>query len=104
MLVTDHPGVLRQAIQAVRKGGTVSIPGVYGGMLDKVPFGTAFGKGITMKMDQTNMHNYMRRPFFVESNKATSIPATSSPTASLSMKYLTCTMFGETRERRSQGL
>jgi threonine dehydrogenase-like Zn-dependent dehydrogenase len=60
MLETDRPSVLRQAIMAVRKGGTVSIPGVYGGLLDKVPFGAAFGKGITMKMGQTNMHNYMR--------------------------------------------
>jgi threonine dehydrogenase-like Zn-dependent dehydrogenase len=60
MLETDRPGVLRQALQAVRKGGTVSIPGVYGGVLDKVNFGAAFGKGITMKMGQTNMHNYMR--------------------------------------------
>ena len=60
MLETDRSGVLRQAIQAVRKGGTLSIPGVYGGLLDKVPFGAAFGKGITMKMGQTNMHNYMR--------------------------------------------
>ena len=33
---------------------------VYGGLLDKVPFGAAFGKGITMKMGQTNMHNYMK--------------------------------------------
>ena len=60
MLETDRPAVLRQAIQGVRKGGTVSIPGVYGGLLDKVPFGAAFGKGITMKMGQTNMHNYMK--------------------------------------------
>ena len=60
MLETDRPGVLRQAIQAVRKGGTLSIPGVYGGLLDKVPFGAAFGKGITMKMGQTNMHSYMK--------------------------------------------
>lgn len=60
MLETDRSSVLRQAIQAVRKGGTLSIPGVYGGMLDKVPFGAAFGKGITMKMGQTNMHNYMK--------------------------------------------
>ena len=60
MLETDRPSVLRQAIQAVRKGGTVSIPGVYGGLLDKVPFGAAFGKGITLKMGQTNMHNYMK--------------------------------------------
>jgi threonine dehydrogenase-like Zn-dependent dehydrogenase len=57
---TDRPSVLRQAIQAVRKGGTLSIPGVYGGLLDKVPFGAAFGKGITMKMGQTNMHTYMK--------------------------------------------
>ncbi|PYX31200.1 MAG: glutathione-dependent formaldehyde dehydrogenase [Acidobacteria bacterium] len=60
MLETDRPIVLRQAIQSVRKGGTLSIPGVYGGLLDKVPFGAAFGKGITMKMGQTNMHNYMK--------------------------------------------
>jgi threonine dehydrogenase-like Zn-dependent dehydrogenase len=60
LLETDRPAVLRQAIQAVRKGGTLSIPGVYGGMLDKVPFGAAFAKGITMKMGQTNMHNYMK--------------------------------------------
>src|ERR1700749_4125467 len=59
-LEQDRPSVLRQAIQAVRKGGTVSIPGVYGGMLDKVPVGAAFGKGITMKMGQTNMHTYMK--------------------------------------------
>jgi threonine dehydrogenase-like Zn-dependent dehydrogenase len=60
MQETDRPSVLRQAILAVRKGGTVSIPGVYGGFLDKVPFGAAFGKGITMKMGQTHMHRYMK--------------------------------------------
>jgi threonine dehydrogenase-like Zn-dependent dehydrogenase len=60
MLETDRPGVLRQAIQAVRKGGTLSIPGVYGGLLDKIPFGAAFGKGITMKMGQTHMQKYMK--------------------------------------------
>jgi len=60
LMETDRPAVLRQAIQAVRKGGTLSIPGVYGGLLDKVPFGAAFGKGVTMKMGQTNMHNYMK--------------------------------------------
>ena len=60
LVETDRSAVLRQAIQAVRKGGTVSIPGVYGGLLDKIPFGAAFGKGITMKMGQTNMHNYMK--------------------------------------------
>jgi threonine dehydrogenase-like Zn-dependent dehydrogenase len=50
MLESDRPSVLRQAILAVRKGGTLSIPGVHGGFLDKVPFGAAFGKGITLKM------------------------------------------------------
>jgi threonine dehydrogenase-like Zn-dependent dehydrogenase len=57
---TDRPSVLRQAILAVRKGGTLSIPGVYGGFLDKIPFGAAFGKGILMKMGQTHMHKYMK--------------------------------------------
>jgi threonine dehydrogenase-like Zn-dependent dehydrogenase len=52
--------VLRQCIQACRKGGVVSIPGVYGGFIDKVPFGAAFGKGLTMKMGQTHMHKYLQ--------------------------------------------
>ena len=59
MMETDRPFVLRQAIQSVRKGGTLSIPGVYGGVLDKVNFGAAFGKGIHMNMGQTHMHKYM---------------------------------------------
>ena len=56
----DRPHVLRQAIMACRPGGTLSIPGVYGGLLDKVPFGAAFGKGLTFKMGQTNMHKYLK--------------------------------------------
>ena len=56
----DRPKVLRQAILACRKGGTVSIPGVYGGLLDKIPFGAAFGKGLTFKMGQTHMHSYLQ--------------------------------------------
>jgi threonine dehydrogenase-like Zn-dependent dehydrogenase len=59
MLETDRPRVLRQAIQACRKGGTVSIPGVYGGFIDKVPMGAAFNKALTFKMGQTHMHSYM---------------------------------------------
>jgi threonine dehydrogenase-like Zn-dependent dehydrogenase len=59
-LEMDRPTVLRQAIQACRKGGTVSIPGVYGGLLDKINFGSAFAKGLTFKMGQTHMHRYMR--------------------------------------------
>ena len=60
MLETDRPHVLRQAIQACRKGGTVSIPGVYGGFIDKFPIGAAFGKGLTMKMGQTHVHKYLK--------------------------------------------
>jgi threonine dehydrogenase-like Zn-dependent dehydrogenase len=59
-LATDRPNVLRQAIQACRKGGTVSIPGVYGGFLDKIPFGAAFAKGLTFKMGQTHVHKYLK--------------------------------------------
>jgi threonine dehydrogenase-like Zn-dependent dehydrogenase len=55
----DRPHVLRQALQACRKGGTVSIPGVYGGFLDKIPVGAAFAKGLTLKMGQTHVHTYM---------------------------------------------
>jgi threonine dehydrogenase-like Zn-dependent dehydrogenase len=44
---------------ACRKGGTVSIPGVYGGFLDKFPLGAAFAKGLTLKMGQTHVHKYM---------------------------------------------
>jgi threonine dehydrogenase-like Zn-dependent dehydrogenase len=57
---TDRPTALRQAIQACRPGGTVSIPGVYGGAIDKMPIGAAFGKGLTFKMGQTHTHKYMR--------------------------------------------
>ncbi len=60
MLESDRPFVLRQAIQAIRKGGTLSIPGVYGGVLDKVNFGAAFGKGIHMNMGQTHMHKFLK--------------------------------------------
>jgi threonine dehydrogenase-like Zn-dependent dehydrogenase len=59
-LGTDRVHVLRQAIQACRKGGTVSVPGVYGGLLDKVPFGAAFAKGLTFRMGQTHVHGYLR--------------------------------------------
>jgi threonine dehydrogenase-like Zn-dependent dehydrogenase len=60
MLSQDRPTALRQALQACRKGGTVSIPGVYGGLLDKVPFGAAFAKGLTLKMGQTHVHRYLQ--------------------------------------------
>lgn len=60
-MATDRPVALRQAIHCCRKGGTVSIPGVYGGFLDKIPIGAAFNKGLTMKMGQTHVQRYMPR-------------------------------------------
>jgi threonine dehydrogenase-like Zn-dependent dehydrogenase len=60
-LATDRPHALRQAIYCCRKGGTVSVPGVYGGFLDKFNFGAAFAKGLKFKMGQTHMHKYMPR-------------------------------------------
>ncbi len=59
-LETDRPHALRQAIQACRKGGTISIPGVYGGVVDKFPLGVAFSKGLTFRMGQTNVHKYLK--------------------------------------------
>ena len=59
-LETDRPNVLRQAIVACRKGGTVSVPGVYTGFVDKIPMGAFMNKGLTMKTGQTHIHKYLR--------------------------------------------
>lgn len=58
-LATDRIHALRQAINCCRPGGTVSIPGVYGGYPDKFPMGAAFGKGLTLKMGQTHCQRYL---------------------------------------------
>jgi len=57
---SDRPLVLREVIQACGKGGTVSLAGVYGGMVDKIPFGAAFNKGLTFKMGQTHVQRYLQ--------------------------------------------
>jgi threonine dehydrogenase-like Zn-dependent dehydrogenase len=59
-LETDRPTALRQVMVACRKGGHVSLAGVYGGFLDKIPMGAAFNKGLTFKMGQTHVHKYLR--------------------------------------------
>jgi threonine dehydrogenase-like Zn-dependent dehydrogenase len=59
-LTFDRVHVLREAIMACRKGGTLSIAGVYGGFVDKIPMGAAFNKGLTFKMGQTHVQTYMR--------------------------------------------
>jgi threonine dehydrogenase-like Zn-dependent dehydrogenase len=58
-LTFDRAHVLRQVLHSCRKGGTVSIPGVYAGFIDKVPFGMAFAKGLTLRMGQTHVLNYL---------------------------------------------
>lgn len=57
-LGTDRPHALRQVIMACRKGGRVSIPGVYGGMADKFPLGALMEKGLTVKTGQTHVQRY----------------------------------------------
>jgi len=60
MLETERPIALRQAIRACRKGGTVSIAGVYGGFADKIPLGALMNKALTIKTGQTHVHRYMQ--------------------------------------------
>jgi threonine dehydrogenase-like Zn-dependent dehydrogenase len=58
---TERPYVLREAIQACRKGGIVSIIGVYGGLVDKFPMGAAMNKGLTFRMGQMHAQRYLDR-------------------------------------------
>jgi threonine dehydrogenase-like Zn-dependent dehydrogenase len=58
---TDRPHVLRQAIHCCRNFGTVSIVGVYGGFLDKIPMGSAINRGLTFRMAQTPVQHYLPR-------------------------------------------
>ncbi|MBD2681101.1 MULTISPECIES: zinc-dependent alcohol dehydrogenase [Nostoc] len=58
-LETDRPIVLRQMMVACRKGGHISIPGVYVGVIDKMPMGAAMNKALTFKMGQTHVHKYL---------------------------------------------
>jgi threonine dehydrogenase-like Zn-dependent dehydrogenase len=58
---TERPHVVRQAIMYCRKGGTVSIPGVYGGLSDKIPMGALMNKGLTIKTAQQHGQRYAPR-------------------------------------------
>jgi threonine dehydrogenase-like Zn-dependent dehydrogenase len=58
-LATDRPHALREAIMCCRKGGTISMPGVYFGYLDKIPMGAFMNKGLTLKTGQTHTHRYL---------------------------------------------
>jgi len=58
-LGTDRAHALRQAIVACRTGGRVSVPGVYGGFVDKFPVGAFMEKGLTLKTGQTHVQKYL---------------------------------------------
>lgn len=57
---SDQMHALDEAIMCCRKGGTVSVPGAYGGLADKIPLGPFMNKGLTMKAGQTHMQKYMK--------------------------------------------
>lgn len=55
---TDRPHVLREMIYVCRPAGVLSVPGVYGGMIDKIPFGASMNKGLTWRMGQTHVRRW----------------------------------------------
>lgn len=55
---SDRPHVLREMIYVCRPGGLISIPGVYGGLSDKIPMGAAMNKGLTFRMGQTHVQRW----------------------------------------------
>lgn len=60
MLESDRPIALREAIMACRNGGTISVIGVYGGLIDKFPMGAVMNRSLTIKSGQCHVHRYMR--------------------------------------------
>jgi threonine dehydrogenase-like Zn-dependent dehydrogenase len=58
MAETDRPHVLREMMYVCRPAGTLSVPGVYGGLLDKIPFGMFMNKGLTMRTGQTHVNRW----------------------------------------------
>jgi threonine dehydrogenase-like Zn-dependent dehydrogenase len=58
MLETDRPHVLREMIYVCRPAGVLSVPGVYGGLIDKVPFGAVMNKGLTIRTGQTHVNRW----------------------------------------------
>jgi threonine dehydrogenase-like Zn-dependent dehydrogenase len=57
---TERPFALREAIMSCRNGGTVSVMGVYGGLMDKFPIGAVMNRGLTIRTGQCHVHRYMR--------------------------------------------
>lgn len=59
-LESGRPTALREALMACRNGGVVSVPGVYGGFSDKIPFGSIMNRSLTIKTGQTHVQRYMQ--------------------------------------------
>ncbi|MDK3258602.1 zinc-dependent alcohol dehydrogenase [Blastococcus capsensis] len=60
MMETERPHALREAILAVKNGGTVSIVGVYGGLMDKFPIGSLMNRSLTVKTGQCHVQRYTK--------------------------------------------
>ncbi|MCJ2113556.1 glutathione-dependent formaldehyde dehydrogenase [Methylobacterium sp. E-025] len=58
MLETDRAHVLRQMIMVCRPAGILSVPGVYGGLIDKFPIGALMNKGLTVRTGQTHVKRW----------------------------------------------
>lgn len=58
MLENDRPHVLREMIYVCRPAGVISIPGVYAGLVDKIPMGIAMNKGLTFRIGQTHVNRW----------------------------------------------
>jgi threonine dehydrogenase-like Zn-dependent dehydrogenase len=58
MLESDRPHVLREMMYVCRPAGTLSVPGVYGGLIDKIPFGAVMNKGLTLRTGQTHVNRW----------------------------------------------
>ena len=93
---------LRQAIMCCRKAGTISIPGVYVGMGDKIPFGAAMNKGLTIKIGQTHVQAYTK-PLLDKIEGERSIRALSLPIRRIWKTRRRCTRNSAIRKGRHQG-
>jgi threonine dehydrogenase-like Zn-dependent dehydrogenase len=58
MMENDRPHILREMIYVCRPAGVISIPGVYSGLVDKIPMGQAMNKGLTFRMGQTHVNRW----------------------------------------------
>ena len=96
MLETDRPHVLREIFYVCRPAGTVSMPGVYGGLLDKIPMGMFMNKGLTMRTGQTHVNRWTDDLLHrIEEGQID--PFSSSLTKSPSMMVRECTRLSVTK-------